>query len=156
MAKNNDSTVGLALMGGLPDDDGLSPLAESLDNKRTSVVYAVALINVDHVIERVRTDTATVKARIIQIEASGLTKEEQDALKRILDAAHTRRTGSRAMIGSDGSITEHDDPDAAAAKATTEGTPDAPSFSDKPAPAKAAKAAKAPKASPVKAVPNAS
>jgi len=154
---DDDSKVGLGLIAALPEDDGLSPLAETLDANRGQIVVAIGTLRVATVLDRVERDTSTVKLRWVQIESSSLTADERATLQAILEAASTRRTGNRAMLGADGEPHADALPGATDAPALEEGeggktAVDPPAFSDPPAAAKATKAApkKATKAAPGK------
>jgi len=103
---DDDDKAGLKLLGGLPSDNGLAPLAPELVQDKTRIVYFVAAAKVKDVVLHVDNNTQTSVLKLIGVEAD-LTDEELHALRLILDRARVRRTGEQPLFDSAG---EPEDP----------------------------------------------
>lgn len=100
MAPKDDTRNGVRLRGGLPESNGLSPLATSLVKDETRIVYLVAAVRVAAVTHTIENDSRTASLKIITLEAD-LTDEEQQEVQLILDRARVRRTGEEALFPPD-------------------------------------------------------
>lgn len=112
MATLEDGTVGIKVLSGLPDGNGLPAIAEELlDEPRA--VFALVELRPAREVHMLDNDSHTVILRFAQVEP--LKGDEAKALREQLATVRERRTGQRALIAADGQVpdgTETDDPPA--------------------------------------------
>lgn len=103
MANLDEGTVGIQVLAGLPDGNGLPSIAEAtLDDPKP--VFCLVELRPRKEVHNVDTDSHTVILRIAQIEP--LQGDEAKALREQLDLVRERRTGQRPLISSDGTVPE--------------------------------------------------
>lgn len=123
MAGLEEGSVGIRVMAGLPDGNGLPVIAsEILDDPR--MVYALVALKPSHEEHRFDTDSHTIVLRIDEIEP--LAGDEADALRKQLDRVRERRTGQVRLPGTGGD----DETSTVAPEATAGGLPVGPEWGD--------------------------
>lgn len=95
-----DSRRGVRLRGGLPESNGLTPLAEDFVENSSKVHYAVATLKTAAVTHNTENDSKTASVKILGLEVD-LTKEEQAAVQLVLERARVRRTGEAPLFDVD-------------------------------------------------------
>jgi hypothetical protein len=104
MATNLDEgSVGIKILAGLPDGNGLPAIAADLLDKPRPVFALVELRPYTET-HRIETDSHTVTMRIAQVEP--LEGAEADALRDQLDARREHRTGQTPIPGLEADGTE--------------------------------------------------
>jgi len=88
------SVIGLKVMAGLPTENGLAPIAPTLEPMGS--VLVVARLVVGRGAQNYRKDSGQRILEIEEIEGA-LTEEETAIVQGILDAARERRTGEQTM-----------------------------------------------------------
>lgn len=143
MARLEEGTVGIKVLGGLPDGNGLPPLAEKLLDD-PAPVFALVEFRVKRELHELDTDSHTLVLKFRQVEP--LEGDEAKALRAQLDSVRERRTGQRALLNADGTPEDHESGDpvpAPAEPATVVGdAADVPDFTP-PTPIRGAKKAAA-------------
>lgn len=108
MARLEDGTVGIKLLGGLPDGNGLPSIAEKLlDDPQP--VFALVELRCKKELHDLDTDSHQVVLKIRQVEP--LDGDEAKALRDQLDTVRERRTGQRPLLKADGTPAEHESGD---------------------------------------------
>lgn len=103
MAQLDEGSVGIKVLAGLPDGNGLPPIASDLlDNPHP--IYAIVELRPHKEEHRLDTDSHTVSLRMTEIEP--FDGEVADALRKQLRAQRERRTGVRSLPGIDGETPE--------------------------------------------------
>lgn len=111
MARLEDGTVGIKVMAGLPEGNGLPAIAEELlDEPRA--VFALVEFRCKRETHDLDNDTHQVVLKIRQVEP--LAGDEAKALREQLDVVRERRTGQRALLSADGTPEDHESGDAPA------------------------------------------
>lgn len=101
MANLDEGTVGIQILAGLPDGNGLPSIAESvLDDPKP--VFALVELRPRKEVHNIDSDSHTVVLRIQQIEP--LQGDEAKKLREQLDTVRERRTGQRPLIPADGQV----------------------------------------------------
>lgn len=98
--KNDDpdkSRNGVRLRSGLPESNGLAPIATNLVKDKTQIVWFCGAMRTAAITENVENDSRTASMKIISIEAD-FTDEERTQLQLILDRARVRRTGEEPLF----------------------------------------------------------
>lgn len=99
MATLDEGSVGIKVLAGLPDNNGLPAIAsEVLDNPRP--VYALVELRPRHEVHNIDTDSHTIVLRIVQIEP--LAGSAADKLRDQLRAVREKRSGVVPLPGVDG------------------------------------------------------
>lgn len=99
MATLDEGSVGIKVLAGLPDANGLPAIAENLlDDPRP--VYALVELRPRHEVHNIDTDSHTLVLRIAQIEP--LAGAAADKLRDQLREVREKRTGVVALPGVDG------------------------------------------------------
>lgn len=97
----DEARNGLRLRGGLPDSNGLSPLAGELIKDKTRLLSFVGVMRVAAITHNVENDSRTASMKIVSIEAD-LIDEERDQINTVLERARVRRTGEEPLFTGDG------------------------------------------------------
>lgn len=95
-----DSRRGVRLRGGLPESNGLAPLADDFVDNTSKIHYGVATLKTAAVTHNTENDSKTASIKILGLEVE-LTKEEQAAVQLILERARVRRTGEAPLFDID-------------------------------------------------------
>lgn len=99
MARLEDGEVGVRLLSGLPEGNGLPTVAEKLlDDPKP--VFALVELRPHREVHTIETDSHTVVLRIVQVEP--LEGEEAKAIREQLDTVRERRTGQRPLLSTEG------------------------------------------------------
>lgn len=101
MADEPTGFAGVRLRAGLPQDNGISPLADDLVGDTTRIVHAVVAYKVRDVVQHVERQSSTVVMQMLGIEAD-LSEDEMHAVRLIFDRARVRRTGEQPMFDAAG------------------------------------------------------
>jgi hypothetical protein len=126
-----DGEVGVRLLSGLPEGNGLPSVADKvLDDPKP--VFALVELRPHREVHTLETDSHTVVLKLAQVEP--LEGDEAKKLREQLDKVRERRTGAKPLIGSDGQPNADAVPDAEV-PATTTDTPAAAGDTSGAAPA---------------------
>lgn len=119
MATLDEGSVGIKVLAGLPDANGLPAIAEKLLDDPQSV-FALVELRPRHEVHNIDTDSHTLVLRIVQIEP--LSGDAAIALRDQLRVVREKRTGVVPLPGVDGAEVP------AVALDTDGGTPDGESL----------------------------
>lgn len=97
MPTDLEQHFGLRLRGGLPESNGLAPLAEGLIRDTSQITYLVASVRCAAVTHNTENDSKTASMKLLSLEAD-LIEEEIRAIQIILDRARVRRTGEASLF----------------------------------------------------------
>lgn len=129
MAQLDEGSVGIKVLAGLPENNGLPAIAaEVLDDPRS--VFALVEFRPTREVTNLDTDSHTVILRIVQVEP--LDGDAGNALRDQLRAVREQRTGVVPLPGVDGAEVPAVALDTESDAATGEPLPVGPEWGDKP------------------------
>lgn len=95
----NEDRNGVRLTGGMPESNGLAPMAGKLIKDKTQILFGCFALRVKDITEHVENGSRTAVMKIVSLECD-LTPEERDAIQLVLDRARVRRTGEEPLFDS--------------------------------------------------------
>lgn len=101
VATPDDDRNGVRLRGGLPDSNGLAPMASRLIKDESKITYGVFALRCAAITKNCENASRTASMKIVSLECD-LTDEESDAIQLVLDRARVRRTGEEPLFDTSG------------------------------------------------------